>query len=227
MPGGLTEMTFVGRDMGGDDRAIVLAHASRVIVVVASVAICARFIPGYDPSLRNSAGVPWALVSWRDLAVLLAGGVAGLLLGRRLRLPAPQILGPMLVSMALHLAEVVTVPPPRELVVLAQIGLGTIVGCRFVGTPARRILRSMLYGFGATMLMLAITVAFAVMLGGVLGQGSIQILLAYSPGGLAEMSLVALAMDADVAFIALHHIVRITLIMVAAPILFRLIRRRG
>jgi len=46
--------------------------------------------------------------------------------------------------------------------------------------------------------------------------------LAYSPGGLAEMSLVALAMNADIAYVASHHLVRISVVMALAPILFRL-----
>jgi hypothetical protein len=54
------------------------------------------------------------------------------------------------------------------------------------------------------------------------GLSAEQILLAYAPGGLTEMSLVALALHAEAAFVATHHVVRIFLVIVAAPILFRL-----
>ncbi|MBT7758307.1 MAG: AbrB family transcriptional regulator, partial [Rhodospirillaceae bacterium] len=41
------------------------------------------------------------------------------------------------------------------------------------------------------------------------------------PGGLAEMSLIALALDVDTAFVATMHLVRILLIVTLAPIFFR------
>jgi uncharacterized membrane protein AbrB (regulator of aidB expression) len=54
-----------------------------------------------------------------------------------------------------------------------------------------------------------------------------SLILAFSPGGLAEMSLIALALDIDPAFVATHHVVRIFLVVVLAPIAFRLWRARG
>jgi uncharacterized membrane protein AbrB (regulator of aidB expression) len=40
------------------------------------------------------------------------------------------------------------------------------------------------------------------------------------------MSLIAIALGADAAFVAIHHIVRIFLIVVLAPLAFRLVGRR-
>jgi len=75
---------------------------------------------------------------------------------------------------------------------------------------------------GSTVIILTTTVAFALLvyeIGSVPFQSAI---LAYSPGGLAEMSLVALALGIDVAFVATHHIVRIVYVVVAAPIFYKL-----
>ena len=57
------------------------------------------------------------------------------------------------------------------------------------------------------------------------GQTIEQLVLAYSPGGLAEMSLVALAMNADIAYVASHHLVRISFVMMLAPLLFKIFLR--
>lgn len=228
MPGGLNEMTMIGRDMGADDRVIVMAHATRIVIVVMIVAVSVRFLPGYDASLQRGAGAGWSDLPPVDYLLLLFCGVAGFALGRVLRLPAYHILGPMIVSAALHLAGILTLGPPSDLVSIAQLFLGTIIGCRFVGVAPSRIGRSLLLGAGATLIMLAITLVFAAALHALTGQSTVQVLLAFSPGGLAEMSLVALAIEADVAFVALHHLARITLILLAAPILFRIWQpRRG
>lgn len=52
-----------------------------------------------------------------------------------------------------------------------------------------------------------------------------QGMLALAPGGLTEMGLIALAIHADVAFVALHHVVRILVVIVLAPLLLRAFQR--
>lgn len=227
MPGGLNEMMIVGREMGGDDRAIILAQASRIITVVALIAIWFRLILGIDLSDRSGLGTSFADIPPVELGVLLASGVAGFFLGRRLGLPAPTLLGPMLVSAFVHLIGLTTNPPPQELVIAAQILLGTIIGGRFLGVAPGTIARAIGLSFGATALMLCITFVFAIALYKLVGQSLEQVVLAYAPGGLAEMSLVALAMDADIAYVASHHLVRISLIVALAPLVFRWLARRS
>lgn len=46
-------------------------------------------------------------------------------------------------------------------------------------------------------------------------------MLALAPGRPTEMGLIALAINADVAFVALHHVLRILVVIVAAPLLLR------
>ncbi|MGY9047295.1 hypothetical protein P775_07590 [Puniceibacterium antarcticum] len=227
MPGGLNEMILIGRDFGGDDARIALAHAARIVIVVSLVAVWFRLIAGYDLGDRSQFGVSFSEIPLQDLLVLLICGVIGFYLGPLLRLPAPTLIGPMLVSAAAHLAGLTSNPPPSELVVLAQLILGTIIGCRFVGSKARDIGHALLLSLGATIIMLAVTVAFAVAFHDLFGQTTEQVLLAYSPGGLAEMSLVALSMHAEVAYVATHHVVRITMVILVAPLVFRWLQSRS
>ena len=46
-----------------------------------------------------------------------------------------------------------------------------------------------------------------------------------APGGLAEMSMVALGIGSDVAFVATHHVFRIGIIMLLAPMAFRVMAK--
>jgi uncharacterized membrane protein AbrB (regulator of aidB expression) len=67
---------------------------------------------------------------------------------------------------------------------------------------------------------------FAVLLHPLTGLPTIGIFLAFAPGGVAEMSLIALALSLDAALVATHHIVRIFLIVVFTPMLFRVLPAR-
>ena len=78
---------------------------------------------------------------------------------------------------------------------------------------------------GATGLMLLTTLLFAFAVNAITDLGLQPLILAYSPGGLAEMSLIALALGIETAFVATHHVIRIGLIVISAPLLFRLFER--
>ena len=191
MPGGLNEMMIVGGAMGGDERRIVLTHASRILLTVLIVPIAFRFVSDIDMTDRSRFGVALSAVAWQDYLILGACGLVGYPIAKVLRIPAPMLVGPMLASASLHLAGMTAATPPLLIVNCAQWIMGTIIGCRFIGVE----------------------------IGSVPFQSAI---LAYSPGGLAEMSLVALALGIDVAFVATHHIVRIVYVVVAAPIFYKL-----
>ncbi len=223
MPGGLNEMILIGRDMGGDERKIALAHASRILVTVSLLALWFRFGTDFEIGDRGQIGVPFAEIPGIELLILAACGVFGYVIGPMLRLPAPMLVGPMLLSALAHIFGLSTTPPPQELVVLAQLILGTIMGCRFLGSTARQIGHAVLLSIGATLITLGVTLLFALLLHQMFGHTFNQVLLAYAPGGLAEMSLIALAMGAEVDYVALHHIVRITIIVLLAPFIFRFV----
>jgi membrane AbrB-like protein len=162
-----------------------------------------------------------------DVAILTACAVAGVYLGGWLRLPAAQLVGPMILSAIVHIAGLTHSAPPPVLVIVAQVVLGTVLGCRFVGAPKPMVVRSLALSLGATLLTLTVTLVFAVLFHGLFGQTAEQVILAYAPGGLTEMSLVALSMNAEVAYISVHHLARIALVIAFAPIVMKWLLRRS
>jgi hypothetical protein len=159
--------------------------------------------------------------------VLVLCAVAGAALARLARLPAWQLVGPMLLSAAVHLAGWTKASPPAELIALSQVIIGTAIGCRFAGTPLRFIARAMVWAAMLTVILLAVTLLCAWLLHAVTGLPTPHLILAYAPGGLAEMSLVALALAFDPSFVATHHIVRIFIVVVLAPLAFRILLRNA
>nr|WP_281352080.1 AbrB family transcriptional regulator [Microvirga makkahensis] len=158
---------------------------------------------------------------------MIATALAGALLGHVLRLPARLLLGPMLVRALLHVLGWTRFAPAFEVVSFAQLVLGTTIGCRFAGTAPREIFRILVLSLGTTVILLTITAAFATGVSSISSYSQVPLLLAYSPGGLAEMSLVALSLGIEVTFVAAHHIIRVFIVMIAAaPVLTLRHRRR-
>lgn len=221
MPGGFSEMVIAGGAMGGDPRLIALVHASRLLLVIMLLPIGLRAALGVEAVSRPPAGDPLAGFVAADLAILAACGLLGYALARLLRLPAAAIVGPMAMSAAAHLGGVTEASPPFLLVALAQVVVGTGVGVRFANTKPALVFRTALVGVGATLILVLGTIAFALGLDALADLPVSALVLAFAPGGVAEMSLIALALGADAAFVATHHIVRIFMIVLIAPTVFR------
>lgn len=219
MPGGLSEMIEFGEARGANVPAIVLAHSLRIVVTIALMAFLFRVVLGHD--VGAAATTPGPALGLADAAILTASAVLGALLGTRLGLPAPTFLGPLILSAAVHLAGLTESAPPTLLVNAAQVVLGTILGCRFLGIAPVMLARAGLLSLGSTILTLALAGVAGLAMGRAAGVGLDQALLALAPGGLTEMGLIALAIHADVAFVALHHVARILVVLVLAPLAVR------
>ena len=132
----------------------------------------------------------------------------------------------MILSALVHVSGFTAARPPAEAVAVAQVVIGTAVGCRFAGIPVRRILDVLVTGAASTVFMMGAALVSALALARATGLPFPALVLAFAPGGLAEMSLISLSMGIDTAFVATHHIVRILFLVACAPIAFRLLARR-
>jgi len=225
MPGGLNEMLIVGGAAGGNERKIALAHAARVLLVILFVAVFFGYFLGVRSGSNSASWIGVMAPSLTDYAWLVIAAITGLWLGRKLRLPAVPVFGPMIISGIFHAAGWVEIAPPSIFVVTAQILIGTIIGTRFIGASLLEVRRDLTLAAIGSGIMLLVAVGFAVVITFAAGVSLSEAFLAFAPGGLTEMSLLTLAMDQDVAYVSAVHIVRITLVIAIAPAVFSAVRR--
>jgi membrane AbrB-like protein len=216
-PGGFGEMVLLGDQAGADVRRIALNHAVRILLIVLAVPLVVRAFGMDLPAMPMAE----AAVRWRDIIALLAAAALGAWLAGLARLPAPALLGGMLISALGHATGVLHGAPPVFVIATAQLVIGCSIGCRFAGFRLHDVLATMLVGLGLTVVLALVSLAVAVAIHLLTGTDPVPLMLALMPGGVAEMSVIALALGIDPAFVATHHIVRIALIVAAAPFVFR------
>ncbi|WP_298907974.1 AbrB family transcriptional regulator [uncultured Aliiroseovarius sp.] len=224
MPGGLQDMLVFGEEAGGDPRALSLIHATRVVVLVSCAPVLMQYVWGLDLSV--APGQPMSVISPAQIAIMVAAGLFGWKFFERIGLFGASILGPMIVTTALSLAGVIETRPPAEIIQAAQFFIGIAVGVKYVGITSREIRVNVFAGVLYSVLLGVISFGFFILITRLELAPSLDALLAFLPGGQAEMVVIAIIAGSDLAYVVTHHILRIVVVVLCAPVVGRLFTRR-
>lgn len=220
MPGGLQDMLLFGEEAGGDVRALSLIHATRVMVVVVALPFILKGYWGVD--LNNPPGVPAASLPISQLILMVVCGVAGWQIAKAVGLFGASILGPMILAAILALGGVLQHRPPAEAIWMAQFFIGMTVGTKYAGVTGSEVRRVVVAALGFCLLLLILSGIFVETIHLFHLAPPMETLLAFAPGGQAEMTVLALIAGADMAFVIAHHVLRIIVVILGAPIAARL-----
>ncbi len=210
-PGGLIESVEAGSAAGGDARLLTVQHFSRIAVTVTVVPLLFTWLTGQAVGSAAGARIEGAPLGWEDAVMLALAALVGGLSGRMLNFPAGIITGPIIVSGILHATGITHAQPPDLVVKAAQVVIGASLGIRFAGLERRQIVRGLWLAALSVAAILALGTALALAVSGMTGQATQLIVLAYAPGGIVEMGLIALSLGASPVVVTLHHILRILL----------------
>ncbi len=223
MPGGFIESISLGDQAGGDPAYLTMLQFLRLILCIVFIPIGFTLLTGHAVGSGAGAVIGGAAhpLTPRDWGILILAGAIGAIAGRRVGLPAAIVTGPFLLSGVVHYFGWVEGGPPSWLIQLTQLVIGSSLGARFAGRSPTILLT----GFRIASINVAATLCIAgvaaVLLHGLVGERWEAVLLAYAPGGLAEMSLVALSLELSIVYVTVHHILRIILALTFAKAMAR------
>ncbi|WP_146589341.1 AbrB family transcriptional regulator [Puniceibacterium confluentis] len=223
MPGGLQDMIVFGEEAGANARTLSLIHATRVLVIVVILPALLHGIWGAD--LTRPPGAPAASIAPSQLLIMLVCALAGWQGAKYSGLFGANILGPLIAAAIASLAGVLQHRPPAEAIWAAQFFIGMGVGVKYAGVTLAEIRRDLVAGAGFCGILIVLTLVFVE---GIYSLGlapGMETLLAFAPGGQAELTVLALVVGADMAFVIAHHVLRIFLVILGAPLFARLFRR--
>lgn len=223
-PGGLIESIALGEAAGADLRLLTLQQFLRVILVVTTVPLGLSILHG--EALGSSAGVNFTDGTpdlW-SIPLLLGVTALGLVVGKLIRLPAWMLVGPLVVTAVLTGFGLVTLAPPGWVIGVAQVVIGVSLGVRFIGITAALLGSALGLALVSISSMLGIGVALSLILHRLTGQDVEVLVLSFAPGGVTEMGLVALSLQANPAVVAFHHLYRISLTVLEMSVLSRWFR---
>lgn len=225
MPGGLQDMLVFGEEAGGDVRALSLIHATRVLVVVTAAPILMTLV--WNADLTAPPGRPMLDADPLQLVLMLVCGVGGWKIAERVGLFGASILGPMILTAIFSLSGLITERPPAEIIWAVQFFIGIAVGAKYTGITLHELKVDVLAGFVYALLLAGISLVFIELIYLTGTAPAIDAFLAFLPGGQAEMVVIAIMAGGNLTYVICHHLLRIVLVILLAPVVDRLFRRRG
>lgn len=224
--GGAQGIIAISDELGADSRMVAVMQYLRLLLIVLTTPLVAAFV---FHAHGGAAAVAAKATSWpAETAFLAASMAAGLLLARLSRLPSGALLGPMIVSAALVLTGVpfaTGVPIAIQDVAYAVIGLE--VGVRFTPQAIRQAGRLFLLSLGYTVGLLGVCAAMGLVLARLSGVSALAGYLATTPGGLYSVLAVAANTGSPATFVLSVQVIRLFMMLLAAPPLARWLTRSG
>jgi uncharacterized protein len=219
-PGGMSQVLALGAELGADLRAIAIVQSIRVVVIAVclpaglSLLRLVGHAPPRIPAVLNLAALD-------ELAVLIAASTIAALIAYRIRFPGGLLFGAMLTSAVLHGSGLIHAIMPWWVANTAMIAMGAVTGSRFANMPPRLLLNFVAAAFGSFAVAVMIAAVFAVLLISLLSLRVAEVMIAFAPGAVDAMMLLALALNLDPVYVGAHHLTRIFFVSLTMPLVAR------
>lgn len=223
VPGALSAVLIFSVESKADVKLVMLAQMFRIFVLMA---ILPMVVMALAPS--SAVNVSTLIASnYGEVALeMLAGAALGAIL-YWLRFPGGLIIGGMLISAIFHGTGTFSGRMPTGVLIPCQVALGALIGVRFHNMDLALLRRMLLPSAGAFLVAAFVSgiasVAVAWMLHFPLGL----VLVAFAPGGLEAMAMLAFALGLDPAFVGVHQLARFLGLLLLLPVMAKIYGSRA
>lgn len=219
-PGGMSQVLVLGAELGGDLRAIAIVQSIRVVVIAVGLpaGLSLLGLVGHAPPRLTG---PLNVQVLEELAILVVASTVVAIIAYRIRFPGGLLFGAMLTSAILHGSGLIHAVLPWWVANAAMISMGAITGSRFANTSPRILLNFVAAAFGSFAVAVTIAAVFAAGLISILSLRAAEVMIAFAPGSVDAMMLLALALNLDPVYVGAHHLTRIFFVSLTMPLIAR------
>ena len=231
-PGGLSAMPGIAEEVGANTAVVSIIQTMRIFLVILIIPIIVSFwasnqVDQVTFSAQTVSPFKWENLLWTLVLVGIAYG--GYHLGKYLKFPAPWLIGSM-VGVAvvqsfgsLYLGHDMVSWWPYIVITLSQIFIAASIGSRFHKSMFIGLKQTIMVAFLSTMGLIFSMIMCAFFVSKVTGIALITAVLAFAPGGIAEMTTTSVVLNADSTFVVAVQVLRVIIVCVILPPFFRLL----
>jgi len=227
IPGGFSQMVLMSEEIANTDVSVVsFMHTTRLLSVVFIVpylatqaATATEAAPMAVAAVAATAPI-FAPVSPNALP-LLGLALCCALLAYKLHWPTPFLLGPIFGAALASMVGVNCPPLPAWLIIMSQIAVGAYMGIQIQLQNLTNWRSLLAYTMLGVIVVIATSLGSAYLLSYFYGYSNVTAFLSMAPGGVAEMSVTGIALQADLSVIASYQMFRLFFLMLMPPMMFR------
>ncbi|MCX2723609.1 AbrB family transcriptional regulator [Roseibium salinum] len=222
IPGALSYVMALATERGADLPRIASSQSLRLFVLVAILPFAVVSSSGGADGNGTSDLVARPL----DFLIGLPLCLAASWIAVKTRIPGGWMTGAFFMSAGLNATGALTLVLPDVVVLSCFVMMGAHIGCRFGAMTVRQFIGVLGASLGAFSAAFLTSILGAWIVARLVGIPFGQALLAYAPGGLEVMTLLAFMLDLDPAFVAAHQIARFTAMVLLLPFVTALVLGR-
>ncbi|MFT9599305.1 AbrB family transcriptional regulator [Mesobacillus sp.] len=230
IPGGLSQMIIFAEEMKGIDvTTVTFLQVSRLLMIVFVVPFII-FGPIFDIShMENELASSDPLIFDPFMAFIFSiVCILGVIIGKKLRLPTPFLLGPLLGTAIMTYSNYTGPTLPSSVMDASQLMIGGYIGMLLkpekLKKKASTIILALLSGF----LLVIGSLVLSIFLSDTLNINIVTSFLSLAPGGMDQMGIIAHEVNADLSIISGFQLFRLFFIYFVVPPILRwyFIRRK-
>ncbi|WP_285768451.1 AbrB family transcriptional regulator [Peribacillus sp. SI8-4] len=231
-PGGLSAMPGIAEEVGANTAVVSIIQTMRVFLVILIIPLIVSSWSGsqaeqvIQPS-RTASSFDIGNVLWTILLIGIA--CSGHQLAKYLRFPAPWLIGSMIgvaifqSSASFYMGHDIVPWWPHAVMIVSQVFIAASIGGRFQKDMFIGLKRTIIVALISTIGLIFSMILCAIIVSKMTGIALITSVLAFAPGGIAEMTTTSILMDADSTFIIAVQVLRIIIVCIILPPIFRLL----
>ena len=210
-PGGLLEMVLGAEECGANSKLVGLVHMIRIFLTVFTIpTIIFVLFPG---SFERESVWPNFEGTLVDCLIILLILPIGLIFGKIFKIPGRRLFGPLIVSAILHITDTIDLNAPIIIFIFAQLITGSFFGSNMNGLTWQTAKNYVGHAIGIVIFLSMSMIPFIFFITYLIDARPEAIILAYSPGGINEMGLVAATLGIKPAFVITHHLFRLFIVV--------------
>ena len=222
-PGALGPLMILAEYEKSDLSQVATAHLIRLIIII-------TVFPFIIINLSPSASLELEMFDYMsqnhwDLVLLIIASLVFIFFFDKFKVPAALLSGTLVASGFLQIFDIASYKLPDASINFCLLILGSSVGCRFAEKTIKEIANNSLHSLVATTMLVLLGLVAAYIATFFVDTSILTLILSFSPGGIYEVAVIAIAFDLEPDFVAFHHIIRLLFILFMVPVILKLVSK--
>lgn len=217
-PGGATAVFLIAEDLGKINvHKHFITHLSRMFFIVTILPFSIQFYLGRSNIIFEKE----IFFDLKQFIFVLIASLVSAFVMKKIKSPSPYFLGPVIGCGTLYVSGSVQIVFPEIGLNLCLLVIGCFIGSRFQNYKLKDFVSNLKFSIFGIILIFFLMIAFAYISHLIFGLDFLALIISYCPGGIYEMTGMALAFNYEPDFVLAHHIVRLFTIMLCMPFIMR------